>query len=138
MIYLQKLLKSYLQEGSGRTAVRADCVLIGEDLLIVLSGEGQHIGGCSFAEPYMSKESKSATVSSISRKEHQDIEMTRLVAQEVAKQLGVVVIAIGGIHIENATKEEIKQILGNARSLSDRLINAVAANLHLKRERHLV
>jgi hypothetical protein len=105
----------------------ANWQIIGEDLLIVLSGKGQHLGGCSFAEPYMSKQSSSATVSSISRKGHQDIELTRLVAQEVSKRLEVVVAVVGGIHIEHATKAEINQIMENCQLLGSRLANSLAA-----------
>lgn len=118
---MQEVLTNHLKVGSGRTAVCANWQVIGEDLLVVLSGEGQHLGGCSFAEPYLSKQSQSATVSSISRKGHQDIELTRLVAQEVSKRLEVVVVVVGGIHIEHATKAEITRILENSQQLGSRL-----------------
>ncbi|MHA2273880.1 MAG: prenylated flavin chaperone LpdD [Candidatus Hodarchaeales archaeon] len=124
---MQGVLTNYLKVDSGRTAVCANWKFIGKDLLIVLSGEGQHLGGCSFAEPYQSKQSPSATVSSISRKGHQDVELTRHIAQEVSKRLDLVVVVVGGIHIENATKTEINQIMENSQLLGSRLVDSLAA-----------
>ena len=120
------LLKNHLKEGTGRTAVCVNWIMIGEDLLVVLSGEGQHIGGCSIAESYRSKGSEAANVSSISRKGHQDIEMTRLIAQKVSKRSGLVVAVVGGIHIDNASNTEIDQILANVQTLGDRLVDTLA------------
>ncbi len=127
MIILQGVRTNHLEVGSGRTAVWANWQFIGEDLLVVLSGEGQHLGGCSFAEPYLSKQSPSAAVSSISRKGHQDVELTRRIAQEVSKRLEVVVAVVGGIHIEHATRAEITQILENCQLLGKRLVDSLAA-----------
>lgn len=126
------LLKNHLKEGTGRTAVCVNWIMMGEDLLVVLSGEGQHIGGCSLAESYRSKGAEAANVSSISRHGHQDIEMTRMIAQKVSKRLGRVVVVVGGIHIDNASKTEINQILANVQTLRDRLVDVLATTSTLE------
>ncbi|MFQ5979776.1 MAG: hypothetical protein ACE5OZ_16725 [Candidatus Heimdallarchaeota archaeon] len=127
-----ELLEKPLRVGTGKTAVCANWILIGEDLLVVLSGEGRHIGGCSLAEPYTSQDRKNANISSISCKGHQDIEITRLIAQKVSKQLERVVAVVGGIHVDNASKKEINQILANAQTLGDRLIDILATSSTLE------
>jgi hypothetical protein len=84
---------------------------IGNDLLILLKGgEKPHIGAVAMAFPYKN----TASASLLSVYGHKDGEIAKPLAEKVAKKLNKTVVLIAGLHIENATEEDIKRLIDNS------------------------
>ncbi|MHA1917242.1 MAG: hypothetical protein ACTSUV_02885 [Candidatus Ranarchaeia archaeon] len=85
---------------------------IGEDILLILKGPNEHIGGVSLSEPYIRKENEkvSSSVSTISTRGHQDGYLTQICAKEISKKLNKTIVVLGGLHIGNLKKEKLLEI----------------------------
>lgn len=88
-----------------------------------LSGEGAHIGAIALAEPYRSSKRSSASVSVLSAYGHKDETILREGALLLAKHLRVRVIVVGGVHLDNASYEDINLIIANAKLIFDKIID---------------
>lgn len=92
---------------------------MGEDLILFLSGgEKPHIGAVAVAIPY--KTTSSASLISI--QEHKDGDLAKPLAERIAKQLKKKVILVVGIHIDNATKEDIQTLVDKSYKEVDEFI----------------
>jgi gallate decarboxylase subunit D len=80
---------------------------IGNDLLIIITGGDEHIGAISLYD----KDS----FSTMTKKGHKDNVLTELVAKMVYNRLKKDVAVICGIHIDNASKDDIKKIIDNTK-----------------------
>ncbi len=97
----------------GRYRVWVDKHSIGDDIvLLVGGGEKPHIGGIVVCKP-----NEPAYILSLPK--HRDVEALELIASIVSKKYNTTCTAIGGIHIDNATKDEIKRILDNCRKIAE-------------------
>ncbi|MCL2761400.1 MAG: hypothetical protein FWD70_07125 [Desulfuromonadales bacterium] len=94
-----------------------DTVFVGEDLLITLSGgEKPHIGAVAAASPYPSSAEPlklTASASVITYSGHKEDEVARSLALRVSSLLGVKTVVVAGIHIDNATENDLKLLLEN-------------------------
>jgi len=100
-----------ITSGDGKFKVWLEEKKIGDDLLYVLGGgERTHIGGIVFCEP--NKESQIIRLAG-----HYDDIVLKTIAEKACKKYGTKVVAIGGIHINNATKDEIGKLVENCREL---------------------
>ncbi len=100
----------------------------GEDLNVsVFGGEKAHIGAVAIAvaniEGYNRK--YSPTVSCISVLDHKDEEAARYVAKELATFLNSQVVVTAGIHVDNATLDDIVLIMDNVRDITKKLIKTL-------------
>ena len=103
--------KSIITSGSGKYRVWVERHQVGSDLVYVLGGgEQPHVGGMVLCEP-----GKKPVV--ISRQGHYDAVVLEIVAEAACKKHQVVVVVVGGIHIDNASKNEIDMVIQNCRSL---------------------
>ena len=84
--------------------------LDGDIVLILGGGDQSHIGGVVICEP-----GKEPNV--IRLENHYDYQVLTPIAEETCKKYNKTVVAIGGIHIDNATKEEIQIIVNNCKEL---------------------
>jgi gallate decarboxylase subunit D len=104
--------------GTGETTVICSFELIGEDLLIsVTGGTHHHIGAIALGVPRPSLKldgTGSATVSILALTGHKDDEVARRLAHEIAARLQRTTIVVAGLHIDNATPEQIKSFVANA------------------------
>lgn len=101
--------------GEGRYKVWLEQKKIGDDILLVLGGgEKSHVGGVVLCEP-----GKKPRV--IKVEGHFDDVVLRLLAEAACKRYKVKVIAVGGVHINNATKEEINILVENCKTLTKQL-----------------
>ncbi len=96
----------------------------GEDLNIsIFGGDKGHIGAVALAvasvEGYQRK--YSPTVSSLSVLDHKDDEVARFVAKEVASFLNKQVVVAAGIHIDNATLDDLKIVMENVKNVTEKL-----------------
>jgi hypothetical protein len=100
--------------GEGRTRVRADLYRIGDDLLVVLGGEGAHIGAASMAEAAPDEAPRIRTIVS---PPHKEAELTEFLSQAVCAATGRRTLAVAGIHLDAITRDEIEAIRRNVRQL---------------------
>ena len=97
--------------GEGKFKVWLEEKKIGDDILYVLGGgERTHIGAIVFCEP--NKEPQVIRLPG-----HYDDTVLKPIAEIACKKYGTRVVAIGGVHIDNASKDEIKKIVENCRKL---------------------
>ena len=101
-----------ITSGEGKYKVWLEQKKINNDIIYILGGgEKSHIGGVVICEPY-----KENNV--IKFENHYDFVVLKLLAEEISKKYNTKVIVTGGIHIDNATKEDIDIIIENCRRLS--------------------
>jgi len=111
---------------SGRAAIKAEAREIGKDIIVMIWGGTQpHIGSVAVAIPRPSRQDPSrisATCSCLNFIGHKDDVIARMVAERIAiaKQKNTVVTA--GIHIDNISKTEIRNIVRAAEALCATLI----------------
>ena len=100
-----------ITSGEGKYKVFLEEKKLDDDLIYILGGgERSHIGGVVICEP-----EKNPQV--IKLEGHYDYVVLEPIAKEACRKYNKRVIAIGGIHIDNATKEEINKIVENCKEL---------------------
>ncbi|MDQ1326652.1 MAG: gallate decarboxylase subunit [Campylobacterota bacterium] len=105
--------------GEGRYKIVLTSQAIGNDLLVIITGgEEEHIGSVTLKQE---KES----FQTISKKGHKDYmvseRMTGIIYDKIRKD----VLVICGIHIEDATKEEIDILVNNAQKCVDIFLGGI-------------
>jgi len=104
-----------ITSGKGKHKVFLEKKELDDDLVLILGGgEKSHIGGVVLCEP--GKEPKV-----ISLGNHHDYVVLEPLAKDASKKYNKTVVAVGGIHIDNAKKEEIEKIVDNCKKLSKEL-----------------
>jgi hypothetical protein len=100
-----------ITSGEGRYKVWLKQEKIGEDRLYILGGgETPHIGGMVVAEP-------GKDIHTVRLGNHYDHVVLGPIAEEASKKYHVTAAAVGGIHIDNASKDEIDIIVHNCKEL---------------------
>lgn len=100
-----------ITSGMGKHQVQLEKHELGAHLLYVLKGgENPHIGGVVLCEP--GKKSKSIRLGS-----HKDHLVLLPLAKVACEKYDTTVIVVGGIHVDNATKQDIEIILRNCKEL---------------------
>ena len=93
---------------------------MGDDLVLMLTGGNKpHIGAVALAIPY--KQTSSASLLSVYG--HKDGEIAKPLAEKVSKEIKKTVIVIVGIHLDNATKEDIEKLINNSNSEVEKFLN---------------
>ncbi|MDH7507025.1 MAG: hypothetical protein QHH15_04465 [Candidatus Thermoplasmatota archaeon] len=104
-----------LTSGRGKYKVYLERKKIGEDIIYFLGGgEKPHVGAIIICEP-----GKKTKV--IKFKGHYDDIVLKPIAGTACKKYKTKIIAIGGIHIDNATKDEINLLVQNTHNLVKKL-----------------
>jgi len=104
-----------LTSGKGKYKVWLEQKNIGDDLVYFLGGgEKPHIGGIIVCEP--NKKTKL-----IKFQDHFDFIVLKPIAEAACKKYKTKVVAVGGIHIDNANKEEINLIVENCNNFINKL-----------------
>ena len=97
--------------GEGRTRVWLKTELMGEDRLYILGGgEKPHIG--SVVIRGFNKHDQTVTFGN-----HKDHVVLEPLAERAAEKYGTNAVAIGGVHIDDASPEEIETIVKNCKEL---------------------
>ncbi len=103
--------------GSGRLKIEAMATLCGKDLVILLQGgETHHIGALALATPRPSlanPDNLSASASILCVNGHKEDELARAMALKAATTLNRTTTVIAGIHVDNASEEDIEDLLRN-------------------------
>ena len=104
-----------LTSGKGKYKVWLKQEKIDDNLLFILGGgEKSHIGGVVICEP-------GKKVKAIRLKGHFDDMVLKPIAEAACKKYKTKVVAVGGVHVDNATKEEIDLLVGNCRAFIKKL-----------------
>ena len=103
--------------------VDLDSFDMGEGLILTLKGgDTPHIGAVALAIPY--KQTSSASLLSVYG--HKDGEIAKPIAERVARNLKKTVVVVVGIHLDNATKEDIKKFIDNSNTEVDKFLKEFA------------
>jgi SOS-response transcriptional repressor LexA len=97
--------------GEGRYRVWLEHKQLDDGMILILGGgEKAHIGGLVICEP-----GKQTTVTRF--KGHYDDIVLKPLAEAACTKYATRVVAVGGVHVDNATKEEIDLLVENCRRL---------------------
>ena len=100
-----------ITSGEGKYKVFLEEKKIGDDLVYILGGgERSHIGGVVICES--GKEPQD-----IRLKGHFDDIVLKPIAEAACKKYKTKVVAIGGVHVDNASQEEIDLLVKNCKEL---------------------
>lgn len=101
--------------GEGKYKVFLEKKDLNGDLIYILGGgEKPHIGGIVICEP--GKKTRMIRLGT-----HHDHEVLTPIAEKACEKFNKTVVAVGGIHIDNAKKGEINTIIENCRQLLKQL-----------------
>jgi len=100
---------------------------LGSDvLLLIYGGDLPHIGSISVAFPSASPfrdGHRTVSVSTVSLPGHKDYVLSNELSERVSKELNCVATVLVGIHIDNASKDEIDLVIEAARELVTEFIS---------------
>jgi hypothetical protein len=104
-----------LTKGEGRTKINLLAYHMGNDFIISIFNKNAHIGAVALSQ----KDPISGLVSTsiITALGHKDDVVAQRTAYLISKRTSNATCAIVGIHIDNATEEEIKMLMDNSESL---------------------
>lgn len=112
-------------------------VVAGADLSVTVSGgDRPHLGCVVLAEPHRSTadpERPSATTSALVRALHRDDQIARVVADRLARALGVAVAVSAGVHTDGLDARGIETYLALAGRLAEALVRALRRHSHASR-----
>lgn len=115
-----------LSTGKGRYKVHLVGIPTDDGLIIaILGGDKPHVGAVAIGvpRPSLKKPSKlSATSSVFTLPAHKDDEIAKPIAEIIAKKLNQTTVVVAGVHIEKASKLEIRELLANANKLGDEIV----------------
>ena len=123
---IKKLPFIIASTGRGKYRVTAEAKTIGTDIIVsIWGGAKPHIGSVAVAIPRPSLKipgKMSATSSVLNFVGHKDETVTKLFSERIAARLNRNCIATAGIHIENATNEDVDSIMKNCGTLCTRML----------------
>ncbi len=94
--------------------IQANLLYVGEDILVIISGgDKPHIGAAVLTNQNQFQ--------SISFKAHKDDIALAIIANELKKYTDKNICVMGGIHVDNITQKEIKQVLKMSKKLAKKL-----------------
>jgi len=105
-----------ISAGEGRYCVRLESYNVGKDMLIVITGgEEDHIGSATLIEA-------KGHLQTMIKKGHQDHVVSEKMANIIYDTIGKDLLVVCGIHIDDASKEEIDILVDNAQACVDSFI----------------
>ena len=103
--------------GEGRYTVTLKSHKIGKDMLVIITGgEEEHIGSATLIE-------EKGHLQTMIKKGHTDHIVSERMANIIYDKIGKDLLVVCGIHINDASKEEIDILVDNARECVDRFIS---------------
>ncbi len=97
--------------GEGKHKVWLKLEKLKDDFIYILGGgEKEHIGAVVLKVP--NKEAKIIKVG-----KHYDYIVLKPIAEEAARKYNKTVVVVGGVHIDNASKEDIDRVVSNCKEL---------------------
>jgi hypothetical protein len=110
--------------GKGRFRILAEEKKTEDGAILMVFGGKTHVGSVVLAEPRPSRTDSGTSCTSqvLNRLGHKDESIARMFAEEICKARGEPVLCVCGIHIENASKSDIKKLEKNAKELLKKCI----------------
>lgn len=100
---------------------------LGDDLAVLLyGGEREHIGSAVLSVPRLSLKDDgtvSCTSSVLNLPGHKDEAICRMVSESLSASLGKTVLAAGGFHVDNLSKEDIKEVIDAVSAVMPSLVS---------------
>jgi hypothetical protein len=104
-----------ITSGKGKYKVWLKREKIGDDLVFFLGGgERSHIGGVVICQP-------GKPVQAIRLTGHYDDIVLQPIAELACSKYKTKVVALGGVHVDHATKQEIDLLVENCKKLVERI-----------------
>jgi len=104
-----------ITSGRGKYTVWLRRYEIGDDLVFFLGGgERSHVGGIVVCEP-------GKKAHAIKLTGHYDDIVLKPIAEAACKKYKTTVVAVGGVHVDHATKQEITLLVENCKKLVKKL-----------------
>jgi gallate decarboxylase subunit D len=104
-----------ITSGKGKYKVWLKREKIGDDLVFFLGGgERTHIGGVVICEP-------GKPVKTIRLTGHYDDIVLQPIAELACSKYKTKVVAVGGVHVDHATKQEINLLVENCKKLVEKV-----------------
>ncbi|WP_066636197.1 hypothetical protein [Desulfolucanica intricata] len=121
-----------LHTGEGKYTVWLSGTVTADGLIIqLLGGEKPHVGAVvltNLRPDSINGPKVKCNSTVVPRLGHREDEIAKPIAEEIAKKLRQTVVLTAGIHIDNATPEEIKILVDNCRKATHQFINKVKEN----------
>lgn len=108
--------------GEGRARLSLTAFNMGPDLVVLIYNENLHAGAVAVADYKREGNIPHPSVSVMTRYGHKDDAVAQKAAYLISKNIGRGVCVIGGIHLDNVTRDEIQQILVTADRLIEKFI----------------
>lgn len=130
----QAMLKSRnFSAGSGKYQINAVAVTCGDDLVVTVGGGTHpHIGAIAVAMNYPSLKNPdrlTTTGSLLGLPGHKEDLITREAAFKLSRSLGITVTVCAGIHIDDASQDDIGRLVEVFNALINQI--ATASTMHL-------
>lgn len=112
-----------------RYQMEAIAILCGDDISVsVCGGCAYHVGAVALGEAIPPKNGKerSACVSTFCVKEHRDDDIARIFAKRLATQFKCCVSVAAGIHVDDASLDDIHHLIEQGGKLCDKLCDAIS------------
>jgi len=93
--------------GKDKTKVDLKYFRLGKDLLVIITGGDAHIGAVTLSEE--------GCYSTLSKRGHKECIITKQIAPRIQNFFKKDVLVVCGIHIDNATSNEINILVENAK-----------------------
>lgn len=117
------MLTNKITYGQDKTVVVVNYGFVGSDLQVVITAGKAHVGATALAVPCQTTaEGVTASVSVMTAPGHRDDVVAGKSALDICKALRCNVGVTAGLHIDNATQEEIMTLVANAKEAINTLI----------------
>lgn len=103
--------------GSGKHIIYLTYLFIGDDILVIITGGDEHIGGVSLLE--------NSSFVTIGKKNHKDTIITKMIAPIIFDAVKKDVLVVCGIHLDDATKEDIDILTCNTKKCVEELLKEI-------------
>jgi len=114
-----------LKEATERFEIYALINIIGEDMLVTITGGREHIGAIGIAQPRPSiqdPEKISSTSSVYTFLGHKEDMVVKSISEGLSRGLNKKVVVVAGIHWDNLMREDIEEILNMCRRMEGRIM----------------
>ncbi|MGI6229895.1 MAG: hypothetical protein ACOYJL_03160 [Tractidigestivibacter sp.] len=111
--------------GEGRYALQAVVVVTGNGVTVTIcTAEHDHLGATAQAVP-RPEHDRTATTSLLAVPCHRDDVPAHDLAASLATKLRVPVAVSAGMHIDNASREDIQMLLDNTQAMGEKIVEVV-------------
>jgi hypothetical protein len=118
-------ISSTFSAGSGKFRINMSISTVNEGILVVVGGgERSHIGAAAIAVPYTNVKNQLLDSSSsvITLPEHKDDVLAKAISEKLAKSLNQIVVAVAGVHVDNASKSDVELLVSNCMACTEKAI----------------